>query len=59
VNRGLNCCSVREGIAWLCDSWGVKTGCGLWGYQELITAASVKCTNRVQRVSKNTNERML
>ena len=43
VNRGLNCCSVREGIAWLCGSWVVETDCGLWGYPELITAASVKC----------------
>jgi hypothetical protein len=59
VNRGLNCCSGREGTVWLCDSWGVKTGCGLWGYHELITAASVKCTYKVQRENKNTNERMV
>jgi len=59
VNRGLNCCGIREGIAWLCDSWGVKTDCGLWGYQELITAASVKCIYTVQRENKKTNEGMV
>jgi len=48
VNRALNCCSIREGIACLCDSWVAKTDCGLWGYPELINAASVKCTHRVQ-----------
>jgi len=45
----LNCCSIREGIAWLWDSWVVKTDYWLWGYPELISAAAVKCTNRVQR----------
>ena len=48
VTRGLNCCSVREGIAWLCDSWGVKTGCGLWNYPELITSNSVKCKGKTR-----------
>ena len=49
VNMVLNCCSIREGIAWLWDSWVVKTDYWLWGYPELISAAAVKCTNRVQR----------
>ena len=49
MSRVLICCSIREGIAWLCDSWVVKTDCGMWCCPELITAASVKCTNTVQR----------
>jgi len=59
MNRGLNSFSVREGTAWLCDSWGVNTDCGLWGYHELITAASVNCIYKVQKENKNTNERMI
>ena len=41
LNMVVNCCSIREGIAWLCDSWVVKTDCGLCGYLELVTTASV------------------
>ena len=58
MKRVLNC-SLREGIAGSFDRWIVKDDCGLWGYQELITAVSVKCTNRVQRKNKNRNERKL